>query len=270
MNIIRLLDICILLLGVSLSSQVFAAKKPTDKERKERADVEYAWCMAIAKNEGIPAMLAHVRNSQRGTSLKSSPEKLAQENCVADGFGLTRHQNIKKIVSNEGNELVPLVSPLIKIKNVPKERHVACSWTCGYLVQLAMYIALASETKGILRTEPQLTVTSLIRSRVDQNRISKAKKFYRRIKGKFKKFMGGRQSFADCSSRAICSTHLTGSTVDISIAGVDEKKFQILEARLLEDREKGRILVILERAGGHFHVFVIPPEHVVSTETPAP
>lgn len=270
MNIIRLLGLCILLLGVSLlPTQAFAAKKPTDKERKERADAEYARCMAVAKNEGIPAMLAYVRKSQKGTSLKGSPEKLAQENCVADGFGLTRHQDLQKIVSNQGSELVPLISPLIKIKNVPEERHVACSWTCGYLVQLAMYMDLASGTKDILRTEPQLTVTSLVRSRVDQNGISKAKKFYRRIKGKLKKFIGGRRSFADCSSKAVCSTHLTGSTVDISIAGVDEKKFQLLEARLLEDRENGRILVILERAGGHFHVFVIPPEYVASTKTPA-
>lgn len=271
MNIIRLLGICILLLCVSLSlTQAFAAKKPTDKERKERADVEYARCMSIAKNEGIPAMLVHVRNSQNGTSLTSSPEKLAQENCTADGIGLIRYQDLDEIVGDDGNKLVPIRSSLVRIKDdVPQARHVARPWTRDYLIELATYLDQTPGMKKVAHSDAQILVASLIRSRADQDIISKATKVYRYIKGKLRKLLGGRRSFADCSSDAVCSTHLTGATVDISLLGVNRKKYKVLAARLLKDREEGRILAIFEKKGNHFHVFVIPPEYVVSLKNPA-
>lgn len=271
MNTIRLLGTFLLFLCITvISTQSFATEKPTDKERKERADREYARCMAIAQNEGVPEMIAYIRDSQKGTSLKSSPEKLAQENCAADGMGLRRYQDLNEIVINKEENLVPLKSPLVQIKDsVPQARHVACSWACSYVVELAMYLEQIPGMKKVPDTNAQLLVASLVRSRADQDAISRATKAYRYLKGKVKKYTKGKRSFADCSTKAVCSTHLTGATVDISLLGVDEKKRALLTSRLQEDREQGRILVILESVGNHFHVFVIPPEYVVSPKTPA-
>lgn len=271
MNTKHLLRAVALLFGVLLiSSQVLAAgKKPTDKERKERANAEYIRCIAVAKKDGVPAMLAYVRASQKGTPLKGGPEKLAQENCVADGFGLTRYQNVDEIVADDGVKLVPVKSRLIRIKDdVPQVRHVARPWARDYLVEVATYLDQMPGMKKVARSDAQILVASLIRSRADQDAISKVTKVFRYIKGKIRKLLGGPRSFADCSSDAVCSTHLTGATVDISLLGVDRKKRKLLVARLLKDREEGRILAILESAGNHFHVFVIPPQQVVSLKTP--
>ena len=289
MNTSHLLRAIALLLGaLFISSLVLAAgKKPTDKERKERANAEYVRCTAISKKGGVSAMLAYVKNSQKGTPLKSSPEKLAQENCVADGFGLARYQDIEEIVADDGVRLVPVSSSLILIKDdVPQARHVARPWTRDYLIEVASYLDQTPGMKKVAHSDAQILVASLIRSRTDQDAISKVTKAYRYIKGKLRKLLGGRRSFADCSSDAVCSTHLTGATVDISLLGVDRKKRKLLAERLLEDREEGRILAILESAGNHFHVFVIPPQpagpaqllvtpaadpnvHEVHTKTPA-
>ncbi len=270
MNTIHLFRLSVLVLGVLfISAQSLAAKKPTDKERKDRADAEYVRCIAIAKEEGIQAMLAHIHASQKGTSLKSSPEKLAQENCAADGIGLMRYQDLDEIVVDDGNKLVSITSSLIRIKDdVPQARHVARPWTRDYLIELATYLDQTPGMKKVAHSDAQILVASLIRSRADQDVISRVTKVYRYIKGKFKKLAGGKRSFADCSSKAVCSTHLTGATVDISLLGADKKKRKLLITRLLEDREKGRILAILENAGNHFHVFVVPPEYVVSLKPP--
>ncbi|MHB1118284.1 MAG: hypothetical protein ACYCZ7_02025 [Minisyncoccota bacterium] len=269
MDTIRLFPVFVLVFGVLLvSDPSYADKKLTDKERRERANTEYARCMAVAREEGIPAMFAYIRKEQKGSSLKGSPEKLAQENCAADGIGLMRYQDLSEIIADQ-KKLTPLSSPLVKIKNVPQARSVACSWTCRYIVELATYAKKASDVKTNPKLEPSLVVTSLVRSRTVQDEISKVSKFYRRIKGKIRRFTAGGRSFADCSTKAICSTHLTGSTFDISLLGVDKKKRKILAERLCEDRENGRILAILESAGNHFHVFVIPPQYVpIQTPTP--
>lgn len=223
--------------------------------------------MAVVKKDGVPVMLAYVRNSQKGTPLKSSPEKLAQENCVADGVGLARYQDIEEIVADDGVRLVPIASSLILIKDdVPKARHVARPWTRDYLIEVATYLDQTPGMKKVAHSDAQILVASLIRSRTDQDAISKVTKAFRYVKGKLRKLLGGRRSFADCSSDAVCSTHLTGATVDISLLGVDRNKRKLLAARLLKDREEGRVLAILESAGNHFHVFVIPPQYVESPQ----
>ncbi|OHA83405.1 MAG: hypothetical protein A2937_03730 [Candidatus Yonathbacteria bacterium RIFCSPLOWO2_01_FULL_47_33b] len=262
MNTSHLFRVAILLLGALLiSSPAQAAKKPTDKERKERANAEYIRCMAVVKNDGVSAMLAYVRSSQKGTSLKSNPEKLAQENCVADGIGLMRYQDLGEILADDGDKLVPLRSSLVRIKDdVPQARHVARPWTRDYLIELATYLEQTPGMKKVAHSDAQILVASLVRSRADQDVISRVTKAYYYIKGKLRKLTGGKRSFADCSSKAVCSTHLTGATVDISLLGADRKKRKLLIERLLEDREEGRILAILENAGNHFHVFVIPPQ----------
>jgi hypothetical protein len=83
------------------------------------------------------------------------------------------------------------------------------------------------------------------------------------------------KSPASCDYLPICSTHTTGSSIDISVRLLSLKQFTWLEARLREDRKAGKILMIYEFFGGHFHVFVIPPEYVAwykdhAPDTPTP
>lgn len=269
MNKIRLF--ALLIVGMLFaSSQVFSRESPSVTLRKERANEEYVRCMDVAKNDGISAMLTYVRDSQKGTPLVSNPQKLAQENCVADSTGLTRYEDLDEIVADDGDDLVPVVSPLITVKkDVPWERHVARPWTRDYLIELAQFLDGTSGVKKVKSSSSQILVASLVRSRLDQKRLSSVTTFFKRIKGKIKKFTRKKLSFADCTSDAVCSTHLTGATIDISLLGVDRRKFKVLAARLLEDREKGKILAIFEREGNHFHVFVIPPGYDALTENPA-
>ncbi len=244
MNVIRLLCVCAVLACTAIPSfDVYAAKKPTNQERKEYASNEYELCMAIAKEVGVEGVIEYVKKEQAGTSLIGSPAKLAQENCIADSLELPRYENIDQIIND--TKLVFVESPLIRIKDdVPHARHVALPATRDFLIELATYMEHATASNKVSSSNEQILVSSLVRSHVDQKTIAR----------------GGR-SFADCLSSAVCSTHLTGATADISLRYVDKKRRAILTARLLEDREKGHILVILEKAGNHFHVFVIPTDY---------
>ncbi|MBI5799024.1 MAG: hypothetical protein HZB10_03780 [Candidatus Yonathbacteria bacterium] len=258
---VRLILLFLLWLLVVVSTQ---AKALTDTKRKELANAEYSRCMSIAEKDGVYAVVAYVRESQKGTLLIGTAEKLAQENCVADAIGLNRYEDIDEIIEDYGNLLVPIATPLIRVgRNVPLARHVARPWTRDYLVELSQYLKQNAPWEKGTRPDAQILVASTIRSRVDQKRITRTTMVYRYIKGKFKKFFRSKQSFADCSTKAVCSTHLTGASVDVSLLGANGKKRALLAERLLDDRENGRILVIEERAGNHFHVFVIPPLYVV-------
>jgi len=259
MNIIRLVAFASLLLFSTIS---LAVPGPTDSERKEEAAREYEHCMFLGKYTGISGVVSYVRDQQAGTSLNGGSKKLAQENCIADTLGLLRYKDLDEIVAaDDGVNLIPVTAPLVVVNNgVPRERHVSRPWTRDYLFEIAQYFREISGGK-------KLRVASLVRSRADQDGLSGMKKFYRRIKGKIKIRMSKKRSFADCSSSAVCSTHLTGAAIDISLRGVTKKERKLLTERLLKDREDGRILVILERKGNHFHVFVLPEQPVFLMES---
>lgn len=232
------------------------SRGPTDAERKDEALQEYQRCMSIGAQGGIQAVLLYVWEEQSGSSLRGGSPKLAQENCIADTLNLPRYQDLDDIVLDDGGRLVQVSSPYLDVNGgVPRERHVAMSWTRDYLFERAEFFK--SVTKG-----KKLRIASLVRSRDDQDGLSGVKKFYYRVKGRLKKVFRKRRSFADCSHNSVCSTHLTGAAVDISLRGLTKKEQVLLSERLLEDREQGRILVIHEKKGNHFHVFVIPPEYV--------
>lgn len=273
MNIARFVAFAFLLFFSMIS---FAATGPTDAERKEEAAREYEHCMFLGKYTGISGVISYVRGQQSGSSLYSNSRKLAQENCIADSLGLVRYKDLDEIIAaDDGVNLVPVVVPFVVVEDgslapsrtpfvvnsgVPRERHVSRPWARDWLYEIAQY---QSEVSG----GKKLYVASLVRSRVDQDGLSKVNKFYRRIKGKIKIRMSKKRSFADCSSSAVCSTHLTGAAIDISLRGVTKKERKLLSERLLQDRENGRILVIHERKGNHFHVFVLPRQNIFLMES---
>ncbi|MCK9344945.1 MAG: hypothetical protein M0P64_02355 [Candidatus Pacebacteria bacterium] len=254
MNVIRFVMFAFFLCFSNVS---VAFSGPTDAERKEAAAREYAYCMFLGKFVGVSGVISYIQGQQTGSSLYSNSEKLAQENCIADTLGLMRYRDLDEIVAaDDGFNLVPIAAPFIVVNNgVPRERHLSRPWARDYLFDIAQYYRKISSGK-------KLRVASLVRSRIDQKGLSEVKKFYRRVKGRLKIILRKRRSFADCSSSAVCSTHLTGAAIDVSLRGVSKKERVLLSERFLRDREAGRILVIYERVGNHFHVFVLPKQNV--------
>ncbi|MFA5997485.1 MAG: hypothetical protein WC791_03255 [Candidatus Paceibacterota bacterium] len=259
MNVIRFVIFAFFLCFLNVS---VAFSGPTDVERKEAATREYAYCMFLGKYVGVSGVISYIQGQQTGSSLYGNSEKLAQENCIADTLGLIRYRDLDEIIAaDDGVNLVSVDAPFVGMnKAVPHERHVARPCTRDYLYEIAQYYREISGGK-------KLRVASLVRSRVDQDRLSGVKKFYRRVRGRLKMMLSKKRSFADCSSSAVCSTHLTGAAIDISLRGVSKKERALLSERLLRDREAGRILVIHERVGKHFHVFVLPKQPVFLIES---
>lgn len=249
-------------LTILFSTPLYAGKQISVAEKKKIENAEYVKCMAITKKNGAEATIRYIREKQKGTSLKSTPTSLAEENCAADSIGLVRYQTLDEIGDAcEINNLVSIGSSLVEIKNkLPEERRVGKPYVRDYLIELAQY--MKSQTKATNIEKPRITVTSLVRSRIDQNRICESKKTWQRVRGKFRHFFTKGKSFADCSTDAVCSTHLTGAAVDIEIPA-NKLERKLLTERLLHDRDNGRIFVIVENFGNHFHAFILPPRYQV-------
>lgn len=244
---------------LSASADVFAEKKLSISDRKNIATAEYMRCMSIAKEKSTHDAIRYIRENQLDTTLFSTTTTLALENCAADSIGLRRYQTPGEIVHDHGKILSPIDSPLVWVRDdLPHERRVCLPWVRDYLIELASHI---QEHPNVdYQNNEIITATSLVRSRLDQNRISQSRKMFRRIKGKIKTFFLPGKSFADCSSSAVCSTHLTGSAVDIKFPKnlISQK---LLYEKLLLDRQQGKILVIAEQKGNHYHIFIFPPEY---------
>lgn len=259
MYIVRFMVLVFLL---CFSGTSIALSGPTDAERKEEAAREYEHCMLMGKYDGVIGVITYVREQQAGSSLRSDSKKLAQENCVADSLGLFRYQDLDEIIAaDDGISLVSVDAPFVGMNNaVPHERHVSRLWTRDWLYETAQYYREISHGK-------KLRIASLVRSRIDQDKLSGVKKMYHRVRGRLRIMLSKKRSFADCSSSAVCSTHLTGAAIDVSLLGVSKKDRALLSERLLKDRDEGRILVIYEKKGNHFHVFVLPHEYVFPIES---
>ena len=136
------------------------------------------------------------RNSPQ---LGGTPEKIGYEVCFTDALGFVRYSDQVAIDAAKGIDLVE-VSPLFidfpsdKANTIPFERRYARPWVKTYIETLAqdLHEFLAREHRG--QEVPRLRMGSLVRSEVDQRRL---------------------RSTANCSTE-ICSTHLTGATIDIS------------------------------------------------------
>lgn len=181
-------------------------------------------------------------------SLKGTPVKLGRESCLADMFHLSRYETIDDIgKAIKRKELVLVDPPFVEIPDdIPIERRFARVWVKDYITSLAHDMEIYMRSRGIVALQTHvLRVPSIVRSFDVQDRLVRS----------------GR-SPANCNFRAICSTHTTGSTIDISTRRIGIIGYTWLLERLLQDRKDGKILVILESLGGHFHVFVIPPAYI--------
>jgi hypothetical protein len=189
------------------------------------------------------------------TSLKGTPEKLGRETCLAKVLGLSHYFSDRHIDDAVAvQELVVITSPLLAYPaDVPLGRRVARPWVNDYIVLLAKDMERFVNEERVEHSDPLLRIPSTTRSFDGQDRLVR---------------MG--KSPANCFYLPICSTHTTGSAIDISVRFLSPAQFTWLEARLREDRRSGKILIIYEQRGGHFHMFVIPPVYVAWYKEDAP
>ncbi len=226
----------------------------------ERTIEAYKDCMygAAANEDKIERALILNLSYRDEVNLRGSPDKLGREVCLADILGLKRYQTQRKIDRAKGATLFSVRSEFIEFPNdtgnrLPPERRFATRWVKEYIESLAQDLhvyLLDKQHEGEIIDVPLLRVNSLVRSLSAQ----------------------GRQASIAACRNEICSTHLTGSTVDISNHPVHVSPLvrQWLRERLLADRREGKIIMIQEFFRPHFHIFVIPPQYLESVKTPEP
>lgn len=170
----------------------------------------------------------------------------AYEVCFTRAYGLKGFRSLLEIKTETGQALLPIESPYVEIveREIPPERRLARSWTRDYVVELAdaMRQYFAEKYGTNVKIAP-LEVNSMIRSFDDQAGLVRA----------------GR-SPADCRYRFLCSTHTTGSSLDIGFRQVSREQKAWLRKQLIEDQRTRKIYFIVEF--DHYHVFVLPPEYI--------
>jgi hypothetical protein len=223
-------------------------------EKQNAAIMAHNACVSGRDNALRHAMdLAY--EARDNSSLKGTPETMGRETCLAHVIGLTHYEyswQIRQAVAV--GELIAVTSPLFAFpKDTPLDRRLARPWVNDYIVSLAKDMERFVNEQQVEHSDPLLRIPSTVRTFDVQDRLVR---------------MG--RSPADCKYPQICSTHTTGSAIDISVRFLSPEQFAWLEARLRTDRRFGKILMIYEKRGGHFHMLVIPPEYVAWYKEDAP
>ena len=179
-------------------------------------------------------------------ALRGSPVHHGHEVCLARAFGLRGFRNVGEVLGEAGKLLVEISSPYVEVveKEIPPDRRFTRPWVRDYITTLARdmheHFAQASDEPTV---EVSLRVTSMIRSFDDQA---------------FQVKRG--RSPADCRLYFLCSTHTSGSSLDLGLKNVARKERAWIESRLIADQKARKIFFIIERS--HYHVFVLPLEYM--------
>lgn len=225
----------------------------TTSPRMQLAVLAYKQCMyddARSESDVTLRALALNLSYREDQHISGSAEKIGREVCLADALGLKRYETQGDIDHAKGTELFAVSPQFIEFPDddgnrLPPERRFARLWVKEYVETLGRDLhasLLARRTRSTIGAVPLLRVNSLVRSLADQSE---------------------QHSPAKCKNE-ICSTHLTGSTVDIANGEgrVSPESRKWIRERLLQDRKDGKIVMIQEFARPHYHIFVIPPEYV--------
>ncbi len=251
--------------SVAISHVSYASKKPkkhkkaksSTKKRKsplsarvltakQRATiVAYEACVAGAqhakKEEGLFHALDQAFAAQEENPFRGSPDKLGTEICIAELLGLFPFESDDTIASaTERGELFEFsFDRIVFAPELAFHRRVGRSWVPLYLNELTRAMSEAFPEAAL----PLLRIPSVVRTKEGQQRL----------------FSQGRTP-ARCDMKGLCSTHTSGAAVDISLQMLDAVRLAWLAKRLQQDIHDRKILAILERKGGHFHVFILPAE----------
>lgn len=229
----------------------------TTSPKKQLAIHAYKQCMyddGHPDADRIERALALNLSYRNERDIAVNSQKTGREICLADALGIKRYETQEAIDRAKGIELFEVSSQFIYFPDdegnrLPAERRFARPWVKEYIEAFARDLnthLLSRRPTGNTKPVPLLRVNSLVRSLADQAK---------------------QKSGAQCKNE-ICSTHLTGSTMDIanSEGRVTEEARKWIRKRLLKDRSEGKIIMFEEFERPHFHVFVIPPEFVPKTE----
>ncbi len=211
-----------------------------DDDRRVRSMCE-GGAEGARKDEKLFRALDRAFAAQEENPLRGSPDKLGTEICVAELLGFGNFKTDQDVfLAIQAGELWDLsFSGIIFPPELPLLRRVGRAGTVAYMNELlvAMRDAFPDEEPPILR------IPSIVRTVDGQQRLASA----------------GR-SPARCDVKGLCSVHTSGGAIDISLRTLNRKQFAWLYERLLRDISDRKVLAILERRGGHFHVFVLPLE----------
>lgn len=239
-----------------------AAKKPKKKKSatkkrkssvsvraltaKQRATIAvYEACMegaeSVGKDERLFRALDLAFAAREEKSLRGSPEKLGTEICVAELLGLSPFEsdNAIALATENGNLFEFSFDRIVFAPELAFHRRAGRSWVPLYINELTRSMSEAFPDAE----SPLLRIPSVVRTKEGQQRL----------------FLQGRTP-ARCDMKGLCSTHTSGAAIDISLRMLDGARFAWLTERLQQDIRERKILAILEGKGGHFHVFVLPPE----------
>jgi hypothetical protein len=179
--------------------------------------------------------------AQQVNPLRGSPQKLGTEICVTELLGLSPFESDDAItVATESGELSGFsFKRTVFDPELSLHRRAGRSWVPAYIDGLEQEMS----EKFPVAPLPLLRIPSVVRTKPGQQLL----------------FLSGR-SPARCDVQGLCSTHTTGAAIDISLLTLNRARLSWLKARIKKDITEHRILAILEAKGGHFHVFVLPPE----------
>lgn len=213
---------------------------------KQRVTIAvYEACMegaeSAGKDERIFRALDLAFTAQGEQPLRGSPDKLGTEICVAELLGLSPFESDDAIaLATEKGELFEFsFDRIVFAPELALHRRAGRSWVPVYLNELTRSMSEAFPDA----VPPLLRIPSVVRTKAGQQRL----------------FLS-RRTPARCDVKGLCSTHTSGAAIDISLRMLDGARFAWLTERLQQDIRERKILAILEGKGGHFHVFVLPPE----------
>jgi hypothetical protein len=179
-------------------------------------------------------------------ALRGSTVHHGHEVCLVRAFGLKGFRTVLEAREDVGAMLVNISSPYIEVveSEIPFDRRFARTWVRDYVVGIAQDMNEHFQKEGthIISFSP-LRITSMLRTYEEQEETVR--------RG---------LSPADCRYVFLCSSHTSGSGIDIGLRRISIAQNTWLEKRLLEDQRSRKIFFIRERS--HYHVLVIPPEYI--------
>jgi len=160
-------------------------------------------------------------------AFRGSRDHLGQEICLVRAFGLKGFRTQTEIDIENGRLLVTPNSPHL---DIPQS-------------MVPMHQRLEVEDGVPVAERKNLRITDMVRTFWDQARVVR--------RG---------LSPADCRYAFLCSSHTSGSAIDLGMKDMTSAEQVRLEKQLMSDQRDRKIFFIIENS--HYHVFVLPPDYM--------
>lgn len=190
----------------------------------------------------IPAAAGTKHRHHRPDTRMFPPTREAQlaQNAIIDAYGLPRIADDKQLHSLiEEEELLPLLETysVTVDPRLPKNRRYCRPWVNAFLYELgAAYFVQYGES---------LVVTSAVRTERVQRRLLRWNRNAAPVHGE------------------AASSHLAGTTVDISRRSMSPEQTRFMEELLFLHAAMRHVIVAEENGQMCFHIFIVPQEEPV-------